>query len=327
MLRTTEVKTIAVLLPCLNEEAMIADVVRNFRRSLPSATVFVYDNNSSDRTAQVARAAGAQVRTELLQGKGNVVRRMFADVEADVYVVADGDGTYDASVAPAMVEKLVAEKLDMVVATRLESRGDQLFRPFHRFGNLTITRLVGLLFGRRFTDILSGYRVFTKRFVKSFPGLATGFEIETEFTIHALLLKMPVAEIPSRYGARSGSESKLNTLKDGFRILRMIVYFFKEIRPLAFFSTIGGFLTLLSIVLAYPVFITFLATGFVPRFPTAILSTGIMLLASMSFVCGLILNSLAGARWEAKRALYLANPVDGAPAAGEPPTAGGDGGP
>ncbi len=321
-------KAIAVLLPCYNEEATIADVVRDFRRSLPSATILVYDNNSSDRTVQLAREAGAQVRNEPLQGKGNVVRRMFADVEADIYVVADGDGTYDASVALAMVEKLVAENLDMVVATRLESRGDELFRPFHRFGNVTITRLVGLLFGRRFTDILSGYRVFTKRFVKSFPGLTSGFEIETELTIHALLLKMPVAEVPSRYGARSGCDSKLSTFKDGFRILRMIFYFFKEIRPMAFFSIVGALLALLSVILAYPVFVTFLATGLVPRFPTAILSTGIMLLAFMSFVCGLILSSLAGARWEAKRALYLAIPIDPGCAgpAGGPSTAAGDGG-
>lgn len=319
-------KSIAVLLPCHNEEATIAGVVRDFRRSVPSARVFVYDNNSTDRTAEMAREAGAAVRREPLQGKGNVVRRMFADVEADVYVVADGDGTYDAAVAPAMIGKLLDEKLDMVVATRLESRGDELFPPFHRFGNATITRLVGTLFGQRFTDILSGYRVFTRRFVKSFPGLTSGFEIETELTIHALLLKMPVAEVPSRYGARSGSESKLSTFKDGFRILRMIAYFFKEIRPLAFFSIIGALLALLAVVLAYPVFVTFHETGLVPRFPTAILSTGIMLLAFMSFVCGLILNSVAAARWEAKRALYLAIPFDGDAAAGEPPVAAGDGG-
>lgn len=307
-------KTIAVLLPCHNEEASIAEVVRDFRRSLPAATIFVYDNNSSDRTAERARDAGASVRHESLQGKGNVVRRMFADVEADVYVMVDGDGTYDASAAPMMIEKLSSEDLDVVVATRLESRGDELFRPLHRFGNVAITRLVGKLFGTGFTDILSGYRVFTKRFVKSFPGLTSGFEIETELTIHALVLRMPVAEIPSRYGARSGSESKLSTFRDGFRILRMIVYFFKEIRPLAFFSIIGLFLALASVALAYPVFVTYLQTGLVPRFPTAILSTGIMLLAFLSFMCGLILSSLAGARWEAKRARYLAYPIVGDPA-------------
>ena len=321
-------ESIAVLVPCHNEEASVADVVRGFRRSLPGATVYVYDNNSSDRTAERAREAGAVVRREPLQGKGNVVRRMFADVEADVYVMVDGDGTYDAGAAPEMVARLLDAQLDMVVGTRLESRGGELFRPLHRLGNQAITTLVGKLFGKRFTDILSGYRVFTRRFVKSFPGLTAGFEIETELTIHALLLKMPVAEVASPYGARSGSESKLSTFRDGFRILRMIVYFFKEIRPLAFFSIIGALLALASIALSYPVFVTYLETGLVPRFPTAILSTGIMLLAFLSFVCGLILNSLAAARWEAKRALYLSIPLEarGAQAAREPGSAAGAGG-
>ena len=306
--------TIAVLLPCHNEKAAIAEVVRDFKEQLPAATVYVYDNNSTDATIERAREAGAVVRAEALQGKGNVVRRMFADVEADVYVMADGDGTYDAAAAPVMVDRLIRDNLDMVVGTRTESHGEEVFRPGHRFGNRIITGLVGLLFGNRFSDILSGYRVVTRRFAKSFPGLTSGFEIETELTIHALQLKAPGAEVPAVYRARpSGSESKLSTFRDGAKILRIIVYFFKEIRPFLFFSLATVALAATSLALAYPIFVTYFETGLVPRFPTAILSTGIMLLACLSFACGLILQSLAAARWEAKRMAYLACPLSSQP--------------
>lgn len=301
---------IAVLIPCYNEETTVAEVVRGFGDALPGAEIYVYDNGSTDGTARAARAAGAIVRRETQPGKGNVVRRMFADIEADVYVMVDGDNTYDPRCAPEMVRELVRDDLDMVVGSRLDSRGAELFRSGHRFGNRMITGVVGLFFGNRLDDVLSGYRVMSRRFVKSFPCRTSGFEIETELTIHALHLKLPIRELPCSYGSRpEGSVSKLSTYRDGVRIMQMILYLVKEIRPLLFFSTVGLCLAIVAIVLAVPVFQTYLATGLVPRFPTAILSTGLMILAFVSLVCGLVLDSVAGSRWEAKRRYYLAIPA------------------
>ena len=300
---------VAVILPCYNEAAAIGDVVRAFRTALPHAVIYVYDNNSQDDTAHRAREAGAQVRRETRQGKGHVVRRMFADVEADIYILADGDGTYDAASAPAFVEKLVSEQLDMVVGSRLTTYAGEAFRRGHRFGNDLLTGFLGLCFGRTFTDILSGYRVFSRRFVKSFPALSAGFEIETELSVHALELRMPIAEVSTDYRARTaGTASKLRTYRDGFRILMMIVTLFKEERPLAFFSIIAGVLALSAVLLAYPVFITFFETGLVPRFPTAILATGLMILACLSLTCGFVLDTVTHGRREMKRLAYLSIP-------------------
>jgi glycosyltransferase involved in cell wall biosynthesis len=301
--------SVAVLVPCLNEEAAISAVVQDFRRALPQATVYVYDNGSTDRTAEVARAAGAVVRSEPLRGKGNVVRRMFADVEADVYVMVDGDATYDAASAPALIERLLREQLDMVNASRV-TEIQAAYRPGHRFGNAMLTGLVAALFGNRFNDILSGYRVFSRRFVKSFPALSAGFEIETELTVHALELRMPIAEVPTPYKDRPvGSASKLRTFRDGFRILKTIIKLLKQERPLLFFSSIFGLLALLAVVLAIPVFQTYYETGLVPRLPTAVLSTGIMLLGFLSLVCGLVLDTVTQGRQELKRLLYLQVPA------------------
>lgn len=300
---------LAVILPCFNEEAAIAAVVRDFRAALPQAVVYVYDNNSRDNTVALARAAGAVVRHETRQGKGHVVRRMFADVEADIYVLADGDGTYDAAGAPAMVAKLIDERLDMVVGSRLTTYEGEAFRRGHRFGNDLLTGFLGLCFGRTFTDILSGYRVFSRRYVKSFPALSTGFETETELSVHALELRMPIAEVVTPYKTRpAGSTSKLRTYRDGFRILMMILNLFKEERPLAFFSIIAAILGLAAVALAYPVFMTYIETGLVPRFPTAILSTGLMILASLSLAGGFILDTVTHGRQEMKRLAYLSIP-------------------
>jgi len=300
---------VAVILPCYNEAAAIGDVVRDFRTALPQAVVYVYDNNSRDDTARCAREAGALVRRETRQGKGHVVRRMFADVEADIYILADGDGTYDAAIAPALVEKLVGEHLDMVVGSRLTTYAGEAFRRGHRFGNDLLTGFLALCFGRTFTDILSGYRVFSRRFVKSFPALSAGFEIETELSVHALELRMPIAEVSTDYRARAaGTASKLRTYRDGFRILMMILNLFKEERPLAFFSIIAGILALSAVGLAYPVFITFFETGLVPRFPTAILATGLMILACLSLTCGFVLDTVTHGRREMKRLAYLSIP-------------------
>jgi glycosyltransferase involved in cell wall biosynthesis len=305
-------ENVAVILPCYNEAAAIGKVVRDFRANLPGASIYVYDNNSKDDTIQVATEAGAIVGKVSRQGKGNVVRRMFSDVEADIYVLADGDGTYDAASAPEMIEKLVSENLDMVVGCRLTQYEGEAFRKGHRFGNDLLTGCLGLFFGRTFTDILSGYRVFSRRYVKSFPALSSGFETETELSVHALELRMPVAEVSTPYGARpAGSESKLHTYRDGFRILVMMLVLFKEERPLTFFSIIGAILGLFSLILAYPVFVTYFETGLVPRFPTAILSTGLMILASLSFTCGLILETVTRGRREMKRLFYLSLPSPG----------------
>jgi len=296
---------VAVLIPCYNEAAAIGRVVRDFKRAVPDAEVYVYDNNSVDATASVAAVAGAVVRKETLQGKGNVVRRMFADIYADVYVMVDGDGTYDAASCAAMVDLLLDDKLDMVVGCRI-SNEREAYRSGHRFGNALLTGFVAKLFGSRFTDILSGYRAFSSRFVKSFPGLAAGFEVEAELTVHALELRMPVSEIATPYGARSeGSVSKLKTYRDGWKILLLITWLYKNERPLQFFSAIGGVLAIASVALAIPIVETYVTTGLVPRLPTAVLSTGIMLLAFLSFASGLILDTVTRGRKEVKRLIYL----------------------
>jgi glycosyltransferase involved in cell wall biosynthesis len=296
---------VAVLIPCLNEAGGIAEVVASFRAALPGAAVYVYDNASTDETSARALAAGAQVRREPLRGKGNVVRRMFADVDADVYILVDGDGTYDAASAPAMIELLAEQHLDMVCGKRVDS-DVQAYRHGHRLGNFVLTKLVAILFGDRITDILSGYRVMSRRFVKSFPALSSGFETETELTVHALDLRVPIAEVRTPYGARSaGTASKLNTWRDGWRILRTIGRLVKEERPFAFFVSIGSLLALAAIGIAIPLLLEFLATGLVPRIPTAVLSTGLMLVAVMSFVCGLILDTVTRGRRELKRMHYL----------------------
>lgn len=307
--------TVAVLVPCYNEEVAIPKVVADFRAALPEATIYVYDNNSRDGTVAAARAAGAVVRTETLQGKGNVVRRMFADIEADIYVLVDGDDTYEAAAAPEMVRLLVEKQLDMVNGARV-TEIEAAYRRGHRFGNAMLTGIVARIFGNRVSDMLSGYRVFSRRFVKSFPALAAGFETETEFTVHALELKMPVGEVRTAYKDRpAGSASKLRTYADGFRILRTILILVKEERPLQFFSLAGGALLLAGIAIFIPVLAEYLRTGLVPRLPTAILSTALVLVSFLAFACGLILDTVTRGRKEAKRMAYLSVP---APGAGKP---------
>jgi glycosyltransferase involved in cell wall biosynthesis len=302
---------IAVLLPCYNEDAAIAQTVAGFRAALPTATIYVYDNNSKDRTIEVARAAGAVVRSERMQGKGNVVRRMFADVDADIYVMADGDATYDAEAAPQLVQRLIGEQLDMVVGSRLTQQ-DAAYRRGHVMGNKLLTGMLAQLFGRSFTDILSGYRVFSRRFVKSFPVLSGGFEIETEISVHALELRMPVGEVETRYFARpEGSASKLSTYSDGFRILNTIVTLYRIERPLLFFGAIGGLLALLALALGIPLAITYYHTHLVPRLPTAIMATGLIILAALCFFAGLILDTVVRGRREVRRLAYLAHPAPG----------------
>jgi glycosyltransferase involved in cell wall biosynthesis len=296
---------IAVLIPCHNEEASIEKVVRDFAAALPEATIYVCDNRSTDQTAARAAAAGAAVSYERLPGKGNAVRRMFADVEADIYVLADGDDTYDHDSAPVLIRRLREEGLDMVVAARVAS-SEGAYRPGHRLGNYVLTKLVRVVFGDRITDMLSGYRVFSRRFVKSFPALAAGFEIETELTVHALELRMPIDEMPTPYRERPpNSTSKLRTYSDGWRILKTIVWLVKEERPLQFFGLTFGALTLTSIVLAIPLLVTYLETGLVPRLPTAILASALMLLAFLSLACGAILDTVTRGRRELKRLYYL----------------------
>jgi glycosyltransferase involved in cell wall biosynthesis len=310
---------VAVLVPCLDEEAAVASVVHGMRAALPGATVYVYDNGSTDGTIERALAAGAVVRREPLRGKGNVVRRMFADVDAEVYVLVDGDGTYDASAAPTMVQRLVDDQLDVVNAVRVTDQANA-YRSGHRLGNTVISRAVATLFGKRCRDILSGYRVFSRRFVKSFPALATGFEIETELTVHALALRMPIADVDTRYEERVvGSASKLRTYRDGFRILGTILKLAKEERPLAFFSLIAVLLSAVAVGLAVPIFEEYARTGLVPRFPTAILSTGITILAFLSLASGFVLDSVTRGRHEMKRLHYLreAPPAPRHPGSGE----------
>jgi len=299
-------QSIAVLIPCYNEAAAIAEVVRDFRSALPGAAIHVFDNASSDDTAAIARDAGAIVHGVELRGKGNVVRRMFADVEAGIYVLVDGDGTYDAASASRLVELLRSERCDMVVATRQHTSADA-YRPGHVLGNRLLTGFLSWIFGRACADILSGYRVFSRRFVKSFPVLSVGFEIETEITVHALELRVPIAETETPYSERAeGSESKLRTYRDGMRILLTIVRLFSAERPMMFYSMIAALLALISIVLMVPVAITYAQTGLVPRFPTAILSTGLMLLAALSLSAGGILDTVTRGRRELKMLHYLA---------------------
>jgi glycosyltransferase involved in cell wall biosynthesis len=296
---------VAVLVPCFNEEAAIGKVIADFGAALPEAVIYVYDNNSTDRTVEVARQAGAQVRREPRQGKGNVVRRMFADIEAEVYFLVDGDATYDAPSARAMLSDLIENRRDMVVGARVNPQ-DAAYRRGHRTGNRLLTEFVAAVFGRSFTDILSGYRAFSRRFVKSFPVLSGGFEIETELTIHALELDLPVGEIATPYYARpEGSASKLSTWRDGLRILGTIFRLYRSERPLTFFSAIGIGFAVASIILAYPVIETYLAQGIVPRLPTAVLSMGLMVIAFLSVTCGLILDTVTRGRREMKLLAYL----------------------
>jgi glycosyltransferase involved in cell wall biosynthesis len=299
-------QSVAVLLPCRNEEAAISATVAAFRAALPDAVVYVFDNGSTDNTVKFARDAGAIIRSESTPGKGNVVRRMFADIDADVYVLADGDATYDASAAPTMMHELVEGRLDMVVGVR-SSQAKAAYRPGHRLGNVILTGVLSRIFGHSFNDVLSGYRVFSRRFVKSFPALSEGFEIETEISIHALELHMPVAEVVTIYSARpEGSTSKLSTFRDGWRILLTILTLFRIEKPIFFFGTIGGLLAFLATVIALPLAITYAETGLVPRLPTAILSTGLMILAFLSLFCGLILDTVVRGRRELRRLAYLA---------------------
>jgi glycosyltransferase involved in cell wall biosynthesis len=312
--RPSDRHRVAVLVPCYNEEAAIAGVVQTFRAELPGSIVYVYDNNSTDNTVATARAAGAVVRRETHQGKGYVVRRMFADVDADIYVLVDGDATYDAPSARAMIALLVEEQLDMVVGARID-RDEAAYRRGHRAGNKLLTGVVQHIFGRSFSDMLSGYRVFSRRFVKSFPVLSGGFEIETELTIHALELELPVAEIGAPYYPRpSGSTSKLNTWRDGLRILFSILQIYRAERPLPFFSAIGLAFAIVAVGLAIPIFITYFEQGLVPRFPTAILSTGLMLAALLAFACGLVLDTVTRGRREIKLLAYLRYAAPGEPA-------------
>lgn len=306
---------VAVLVPCYNEAATIAAVVRNFLAALPGAAVYVFDNNSSDDTVAIARAAGALVRHVPLQGKGNVIRRMFADVDADIYVMVDGDDTYDAAEAGKLVELLANDGLDMVVAARVTEE-TEAYRRGHRLGNFVLTQCVATLFGRTFTDMLSGYRVFSRRYVKSFPAHSAGFETETELAVHALELRMPVAEVQTAYKSRpEGSESKLNTYRDGFRILMTIAKLFKSEKPLAFFS-LGFFgCALLSLILALPLLETYFESGLVPRMPTALLCVALMLSGALLLVCGIVLDTVTRGRAETKRLAYLAIPAPAALAA------------
>ena len=300
--------SISVLVPSYNEEKGIGKVIEGFRRAIPSAEIFVYDNNSSDRTAEEAAKMGTIVRQEHRQGKGYVVRRMFADIDSDVYILVDGDNTYDPKIAQTLVEILITNGLDMINCARVPMTATA-HRPGHKFGNDLLSGIVKCIFGNQFQDLLSGYRVFSKRFVKSFPVMATGFEIETELTVHALSLEMPSMEIPCNFQNRpDGSESKLHTFSDGFRILLTIANLLRQEKPLAVFSAASFLLCSLSLFLGYPLIETYLETGLVPRFPTAILTTGLLLGASLSMVCGLILDTVTRGRLEAKRLAYLSIP-------------------
>ena len=299
---------VAVLVPCYNEEAAITTVVADFRAALPEATIYVYDNNSKDHTAMRAAESGAVVRTELRQGKGNVVRRMFADIEADIYVLVDGDDTYDAGASPHMIARMLSEGADLLTARRVHTEA-AAYRPGHVMGNRMLTGLTAMLFNVHLSDMLSGYRVFSRRFVKSFPFTAEGFAIETELTVHAVRLMMPMSEMDARYKERpAGSVSKLNTWRDGFRILGTIGYLVREERPLVFFSTISALFAAVAIIIGAPVVSEYFQTGLVPRLPTAVLATGLMVIAFLSLTCGLILDTVTRGRWEAKRMAYLAIP-------------------
>jgi len=306
--RNVDATRVAVLIPCYNEVVTVAAVVKDFQRTLPTAQIYVYDNNSTDGTAAAAAAAGAQVRSEPLQGKGHVVRRMFSDIEADIYVLVDGDCTYEAAAAPNMIRTLIEGNLDLVNGVR-RSTIQEAYRPGHRFGNWMLTAIVAFVFGRRTRDMLTGYRVFSRRFVKSFPSLTGGFEIETEIMVHALELRMLMTDFETEYRDRpAGSASKLSTLQDGMKILRLIGVLIKEERPLSFFTAIGLVLFLTAVILFVPVFIEYLHTGLVRRFPTAVLATGLVLAAILSVACGLILSTVTVGRREMKRLIYLQQP-------------------
>ena len=299
---------VAVIIPCFNEGETVDRVVRGFAAALPHARIYVYDNNSTDHTAAIAEAAGAVVRAERLQGKGNVMRRMFADVDADIYVMVDGDDQFDPGSAAELVQALVDEQLDMVTGVRVAEH-EGAHRGGHAMGNRLMTGLVGRLFGRHISDVFSGYRVLSRRFVKSFPALSTGFEIETELTVHALELNMPIGERPAGFRARPvGNPSKLHTLRDGLRILWTIARLVQRERPLPFFGSVGAALCALSIGLAVPLFITFYETSLVPRQPTAVLCAAIMLVAFLSFTAGLILDTVTHHRREARVLAYLRFP-------------------
>lgn len=307
--RKTDTPTIAVLIPCFNEEAAIVSVIESFQQALPASRIYVCDNNSTDRTIELARAAGATVMRESLQGKGHALRRLFADVQADVYILVDGDNTYDPTSASPMVNMLIDQGLDMVTGTRVTNVASA-YRRGHLFGNRILTMAVTSIFGERITDMLSGYRVFSRRFVKSFPALSSGFETETEFTVHALELDMPLGEIETRYRDRPlNSTSKLRTYRDGVRILLTIVNLIRDQKPLPFFALLASLSTFAAILLSIPIFTEFHSTHTVPRFPTAILCVGLMLLAGIFAACGLILDSVSRGRKEFKRIIYLSIPV------------------
>ena len=296
---------VAVLVPAFNEGLTIEGVVTEFAKCLPQATIYVYDNNSTDHTVEAAKAAGATVRTEKRQGKGNVVCRMFADIDADIYLMVDGDATYDATAAPRLIAELLSGPYDMVNAARV-ARHDQAYRSGHLLGNRLLTNLVRYTFGNATDDMLSGYKAFSNRYAKSFPAMSRGFEIETELVVHALQLRMPLSEIEAPYKERPvGSMSKLNTYRDGFRILRLIGFLIKEERPMAFFCILSVIMAVLSIAVGTPVIIEFLETGLVPRLPTAVLAVSLMLSALLSVSCGFILDSVARGRREIKRLAYL----------------------
>ncbi|MBD8166114.1 glycosyltransferase family 2 protein [Erwinia persicina] len=303
---------VALIVPCYNEESAIEAVIYGFRETMPEIDIYVFDNNSSDRTAQVAEAAGAKVISVKLPGKGNVVRRMFADVEADIYVMVDGDATYEVSAVRSLVDKLLDNHMDMVVGCRKtkDKMAGEAYRRGHQWGNYMLTHSVVKIFGGNFTDMLSGYRVFTRRYVKSFPAISRGFEIETELTVHALELRMPYGEVMTEYGARpEGSVSKLSTYRDGFRILKMIARLYITERPFAFFGICALLMAMTSVILGFPLLTEFLRDGLVPRLPTAVLAASIMIAAALSFVCGLILDNVTRGRHEMKRLVYLGIPL------------------
>jgi glycosyltransferase involved in cell wall biosynthesis len=300
---------VSVLIPCYNEEKSIARVIGDFRVALPFADIYVYDNNSTDKTSDVARSCGAIVRNEFIQGKGSVVRRMFADIESDIYLIVDGDGTYDARVAPDMINKLITENFDMVAAARISEDAKTAYRWGHVFGNRLLSGIVRVIFGQGFDDILTGYRVFSRRFVKTFPAVSCGFEIETELAIHALSLHLPCAEVFAQYGARDyGSKSKLSTWKDGIKILLMILKLAKSIRPLWVFGVVFFIFFVLSIVLGLPIVSQWMETGLVPRMPTALLSASLMILAFLNLFCGVMLDTVSHQNTEIKKMFYLSFP-------------------
>ena len=308
---------VAVILPCFNEVAVIASVIADFRAALPEAGIYVFDNASTDGTAEVAAEAGAVVRHVPQRGKGKVVRRQFADVDADVYVMADGDGTYDAGQSRALVDMLLDSGLDMVVGTRQAVGDGSEYRPGHVLGNKVLTGTVANIFGRGFSDMLSGYRVLSRRFVKSLPALSKGFEIETELTIHALELRAPYGEMPTAYGSRvEGSTSKLSTIRDGLAIVETIVRLFARERPRQLYMALGSAVALFSMLIAIPVIVDYFETGLVPRFPTAILA-GLGIVAGLILgATAVILDSVVTGRREVKRLRYLEIP---APRAAEGP--------